>query len=98
MIGNPTLATANRRIFLSEELAQPLRVSGTPYVHLRAAADQTDTNLGAILVDYGSGSHITRTGDGVTTLSTETCWGESTPADDACYRDVAKAATGGFQQ
>ena len=93
MIANPTVATANRRVFLSEPLEQPLRLSGTPYVRLRAAADKVDTNLGALIVDYGTRTQISRTGDGITTTSTESCWGETTAADDACYKEVVKAVT-----
>lgn len=93
MMAAPQLALPNRRVFLSEPLAAPLRLSGTPYVKLRAAADKTDTNLGALIVDYGNKTQITRAGDGVTTLATETCWGESSPTDDACYREVAKVTT-----
>jgi X-Pro dipeptidyl-peptidase len=93
MMAAPQLELPNRRVFLSEPLQAPLRLSGTPYVRLHAAADQTDTNLGALIVDYGNKQQISRTGDGVTTLTTETCWGESTPDDDACYREVAKVTT-----
>ncbi len=93
MTANPTTVTANRRVFLSEPLEAPLRLSGTPYVRLRASADQTDTNLGGIIVDYGSKMQISRSGEGITTLMTEDCWGESSATDDACYRQVAKATT-----
>ena len=30
------------------------------------------------------------TGEGITTLVTEDCWGESSPADDPCYRQTQK--------
>ena len=93
MINNETTVTANRRVFLSDPLEAPLRVSGTPYVKLIASVNRTDTNLGGILVDYGAGTHISRSGEGITTLMTESCYGEDSPTDDACYRDVAKATT-----
>ena len=91
MMAAPQLALPNRRVFLSEPLTAPLRLSGTPLVHLRAAADKADTNLGALLVDYGQKTQFSRTGDGVTTGTTETCWGESSATDDACYKEVLKA-------
>lgn len=97
MMNSPTTVTANRRVFLSAPLTEPLRISGTPFVKLRASANRTDTNLGALLVDYGAKTQISRSGDGVTTLMTEDCWGESTPTDDACYRQVAKATTSATQ-
>lgn len=93
MTALPQLYTPNRLVFLSGTLTQPVRLSGTPYVKLRAAADKADTNLGAMLVDFGSKAQISRTGDGVTTGATETCWGESTPADDGCYKEVIKTTT-----
>jgi X-Pro dipeptidyl-peptidase len=93
MIGNPQNVTPHRRVFLSDPLEAPLRVSGTPIVKVRASVAGTDTNLGGLLVDYGSKTQISRSGDGVSTLATETCYGESTPNDDACYREVRKNTT-----
>ena len=93
MMAAPQVALPNRRVFLSEELKTPLRLSGTPYMRINAASDQPDTNLGALIVDYGPKTQISRTGDGVTTTTTETCWGESTPADDGCYKEVAKVTS-----
>ncbi|HEX9823544.1 MAG TPA: CocE/NonD family hydrolase [Actinomycetota bacterium] len=92
-MNNPTTVTTNRRVFLSAPLEAPVRLSGTPLVKLVASANQADTNLGAIVVDYGTKAQISRTGDGITTLMTESCHGESTSTDDACYRDTAKATT-----
>jgi X-Pro dipeptidyl-peptidase len=53
----------------------------------------TDTNFGAVLVDYGPATQVSRTGDGAQTLTTEDCWGASSPTDDACYFQVAKRLT-----
>ena len=93
MMGVPQLFTGNRLAFLSQTLTQPVRLSGTPLITLRASADKTDINLGAIIVDYGSRTQISRSGDGVTTGTAESCWGDATPTDDGCYREVAKATT-----
>jgi X-Pro dipeptidyl-peptidase len=89
----PQVALPNRRVFLSEELKTPLRLSGTPYLQVSASADQTDTNLGALIVDYGNKTQITRTGEGITTSTTESCWGESSATDDACYKEVVKVTS-----
>jgi len=88
-ISNPDTVTANRRVFLTQPLAAPVHISGTPAVHLFAAANAVDTNLGAILVDYGDATQVSRSGDGAQTLTTEDCWGESSAADDPCYKQVA---------
>jgi X-Pro dipeptidyl-peptidase len=91
MVNNPTNVTANRRVFLTEPLTAPLHVSGTAIVDLRAAADETDTNLGAILLDYGPSSQVNRTGDGILqTNLPEECYGLASATDDGCYRPVAR--------
>jgi X-Pro dipeptidyl-peptidase len=84
---------ANRRVFLSAPLKADLRISGTPVVNLRASLDKTQSNLGALLVDYGAGSQVTRNGDGATTVAgTRTCWGqdddETTGDFSACYLEI----------
>ncbi len=89
-ISNPQNVTANRRVFLSPELTAPVHVSGTPIVRLRASVNDTFTNLAAILVDYGTKEQVSRTGDGILTVSEETCWGEARDVDDACYRETVK--------
>ena len=92
-ISNPTTVTANRRIFLSTPLEAPVHVSGTPIVRIRASANATDTNVGAILVDYGPATQVSRTGDGARTLATQDCWGETSATDEACYLQVEKRLT-----
>ena len=92
MAASPTVPTPNRLVFLSPTLKKAVRISGTPYVQLQASANQTDTNFGAILVDYGTATRVNHraTGEGVTTLTTEDCWGASSPTDDPCYRQTQK--------
>jgi X-Pro dipeptidyl-peptidase len=83
---NLETVTANRRVFLTPPLLQDVRISGTPFVSLHAAADQVDTNVGALLVDWGLDTRVQwNVGDGIRTLTTEDCWGETSPADDPCY-------------
>jgi X-Pro dipeptidyl-peptidase len=93
-----SLATsqANRLLFLSPPLTHDLRISGTPVVDIRASLSTTQSNLSAFLVDYGTGVvRINRTSnDGViTSTTTQSCYGESTAADDACYFDVGERTT-----
>ena len=89
MIANLETVTANRRVFLTPPLLQDVRISGTPFVSLSAAADQTDTNLGALLVDWGTDTRVNwGTGDGIQTLTAEDCWGESSAVDNPCYRQT----------
>ncbi len=97
-INNPTTVTANRRVFLSPVLTAPLQLSGTALVQLKASANQPDTNLGALLVDYGpSGSWAPKvnrsSNEGVQNLTTSSCWGDSSATDSACYIDVAERLT-----
>jgi X-Pro dipeptidyl-peptidase len=89
MIANLETVTANRRVFLTPPLQADVRISGTPFVSLSAAADQTDTNLGALLVDWGTDTRVQwGTGDGIQTLTTEDCWGETSAVDNPCYRQT----------
>jgi X-Pro dipeptidyl-peptidase len=92
MLAAPTTVTANKRVFLSPVLTKDLRISGTPTVQLDAAANKTATHFGAIVVDYGPAFPrvSTVTADGVMNLATSSCWGESSPADSACYKDVGE--------
>jgi len=91
MIGDETTVTANRRVFLSPPLAEPVRISGTPVVQLDASANKTSTHLGAILVDYGPAfPRVSRTSDGVQTLTTSNSWGQASATDNGCYKDVGE--------
>ncbi len=53
--------------------------------------DQSDTNFGAVLVDYGTERRIDASLDeGIITLTTQDCWGEPSATDDACYYQTAE--------
>ncbi len=91
MIGDPGTPSPYRLAFLSAPLSGPLHISGIPTVRLTASADQSDTNFGALLVDYGTERRIdTSIDEGITTLTTQDCWGESSATDDACYYQTAE--------
>ena len=90
MAASPKEASENRLIFLTKKLRKKVRVSGTVKVDVRAAVDQVDTNLTALLVDYGKAKRVSDGGEGIQTLDKETCHGQSTEEDDACYRVVQR--------
>ena len=91
-VAAPNTVVPGRQAFLSAPLPADLRISGTATVSLRVKVDRPNTELTARLVDYGPATRIDYLGqgEGVRDLATESCWGESTPADDACYIDTAK--------
>ena len=53
LIADPDSIHPNRLAYLSPELTEPVRISGTPEVTIRASIDRPVTNLTALLVDYG---------------------------------------------
>jgi X-Pro dipeptidyl-peptidase len=89
-ISNPETPSASKLAFLSQPLAQDLRVSGAPRITVRASSNLDTAYLGAILVDYGTKTRISRTNNGITTGTVEDCWGASSASDDACYLQVSK--------
>jgi X-Pro dipeptidyl-peptidase len=97
-ISTPTGSQANRRVFLGPVLTHDLTISGTPTVQLTGSLSTTQSNLGALLVDYGAGTEVSRSGDGIATASppVRDCWGVSASSGgdhDACYLQTAKPLT-----
>ncbi|NDU73492.1 CocE/NonD family hydrolase [Actinomadura sp. DSM 109109] len=88
MVEEPTAARSYRAAFVSAPLPRTGRLSGTPGARLKITLDGPTANLTALLVDYGEDTRVNYlgAGSGIRTLTTEDCHGESTPADDACYR------------
>ena len=84
VVNTPEGSQANRRVFLSPPLTKPLRLSGTAKVNLRAAFGTTQSNISAVIMDYGTGNQISRTGDGVQNTTTRTCWGAASLDAGAC--------------
>jgi X-Pro dipeptidyl-peptidase len=98
-ISTPTGSQANRLVFLSPKLTQDLHVSGTPTIDLQASLSTAQSNLGALIVDYGASTRVGRGGaDGVTNATTRTCAGDNSTdtsgnvLDSACYLEVTKPA------
>ncbi|GGK75759.1 X-Pro dipeptidyl-peptidase [Sphaerisporangium melleum] len=87
MVADVGTAKPGRVAFTTGELPFDLRLSGTPVADLRVSLDAPTANLTALLVDFGEESRIDwRRGQGITTLAEEDCHGESTAADDGCYK------------
>jgi X-Pro dipeptidyl-peptidase len=75
-------------------LTEDLRVAGVSRITVAATPSTSTAHLSAYLVDYGPATARSSSGEGIRTLTTESCWGEDRPGDDACYRDtVATTAT-----
>jgi X-Pro dipeptidyl-peptidase len=91
-VATPNLPVAGRALFASGVLTRPLRLSGSPSVTLRIKVDRPTTELTARLVDYGRQRRVDyqSDGEGIRTLDTQSCWGESTAVDDACYYNTAQ--------
>lgn len=91
LVSDPTTANPARLAYVTPPLTQQVRLSGTPKVTLKIASDKPAANLGVLLVDYGTDTRVNYlgNGEGVKTLTTQDCNGESTAADDACYFQVA---------
>lgn len=81
-----------RLLFLSPKLTKILRISGTPKIAIQAKVNKKDTNITALLVDYGMDTRVDHEDpkEGITTLSEKDCWGDSTQADTACYYKTKK--------
>ncbi|QFY11578.1 CocE/NonD family hydrolase [Nonomuraea phyllanthi] len=89
MVADVGTANPGRVAFTTGPLPLDLRLSGTPTADLRVKLDRPTSNLTALLVDFGEATRVDwRRGQGITTLAEEDCHGESTEADDACYRKV----------
>src|SRR3954454_19441764 len=91
----------NRRVFLSPVLKQDLHLSGSPKLDLRVSLDKPQSNIAAMVVDYGPSTQITRSGDGQSTPADapKDCWGSSSTRlgpdgkvmdYDACYQIPTK--------
>ncbi|WNV82853.1 Xaa-Pro dipeptidyl-peptidase [Umezawaea sp. Da 62-37] len=90
-IASPDTTSAGRALFRTGALAADLRLSGISTLTVKASPSTTTAHLSAVLVDYGPAT--IRSGEGIRTLGTESCWGESRTGDDACYFDTATTST-----
>jgi X-Pro dipeptidyl-peptidase len=97
----PNTTQNNRRVFLSPPLKTPLHLSGSPKLDLGVALDKPQSNIAAMVVDYGPSTQITRSADGQSTPADapSDCWGSSSTRVgpdgqvmdyDACYQIPTK--------
>jgi X-Pro dipeptidyl-peptidase len=99
-VSSPTTSRTGRKVYQTAVLASDLRIAGTPTISLRVKSSKSTTTLSARLVDYGSATRVNyrASGEGITTQTSQTCWGSSSATDDACYKDTAKTvATASYQ-
>ncbi|WP_018349821.1 Xaa-Pro dipeptidyl-peptidase [Longispora albida] len=94
-ISSPANNKNGRKVYWTAPLAADLHLAGTPQITLRVKSSKSTTILSARLVDYGTATRVNyrSSGEGITTLANETCWGSSTAADDACYKETSKVTT-----
>ncbi|KUO10163.1 Xaa-Pro dipeptidyl-peptidase [Streptomyces sp. DSM 15324] len=95
-IDTPTPAKAG---FATGPLTRELRLSGSSQVTVTATPTAATAHLSAVLVDLGPDTvrDYAAAGEGVTTLTERTCWGESTAGDSACFKETAaRTADVGF--
>ncbi len=94
-VSSPTTSRTGRKVYQTPVLTSALRISGTPTVTLRVRSSKPTTTLTAKLVAYGTATRVNyrASGEGISTLTTQSCWGSSSSTDDACYRDTAKVVS-----
>jgi len=88
-IASPNATSARRIAYTTGTLTSDLRVAGLSRITVAATPSTSTAHLSAYLVDYGPATSRGTTGEGIRTLTTESCWGENRTGDDACYRDTA---------
>jgi X-Pro dipeptidyl-peptidase len=88
-IASPATTSARRVVYSTGTLTADLRAAGVSRITVAATPSTSTAHLSAYLVDYGTATVRSSTGEGIRTLTTESCWGEDRPGDDACYRDTA---------
>jgi X-Pro dipeptidyl-peptidase len=86
-----TTPTPEKAGFLTAPLTRDLRLSGSSTVTVTATPTTTSAHLSAVLVDLGPDTirDYADGGEGITTLTRRTCWGESTAGDSACFKETA---------
>ncbi|GIF96337.1 X-Pro dipeptidyl-peptidase [Catellatospora citrea] len=99
-VSSPTTARTGRKVYQTPVLTSDLRISGTPTITLRVRSSKATTTLTAKLVTYGTATRVNyrASGEGISTLTTESCWGSSSSTDDACYKNTAKVVSSAAYQ
>jgi len=91
----PTTASSSRVLFSTGVLASDVRVSGTTSITVTARSSLSAARVSAVLVDYGPATirNYLGSGEGISNLTTRSCWGDSTSGDSACYLDTRASTT-----
>ncbi|MEU6851341.1 Xaa-Pro dipeptidyl-peptidase [Actinacidiphila alni] len=89
--------TPAKTAFTTGVLTKDLRLSGGGTFTVTATSSTTSAHLSAVLVDLGPATvrNFLGNGEGIKTLGTRSCYGESTPGDSACFLDTAADTTTG---
>lgn len=87
--------TSAKAGFRTAPLTADLRLSGSSAVTVTVTPTTPTAHLSAVLVDIGPDTirDYGSSGEGITTLTTRSCWGASTTGDSACFKDTAARAT-----
>ncbi|MEV4319326.1 Xaa-Pro dipeptidyl-peptidase [Actinocrispum sp. NPDC049592] len=88
VITSPNATSSRRIIYSTNTLTSDLRIAGISKITVTASPSTATAHLSAFLVDYGPATIRSTTGEGIRTLTTESCWGEDRPGDDACYKNT----------
>ncbi|MFB7663296.1 Xaa-Pro dipeptidyl-peptidase [Kitasatospora sp. NPDC056138] len=85
------LSTPDKTAFTTGALTRDLRMSGGGSITLAVRPSTRSARLSAVLVDLGPATirNYQGSGEGITTLGTRSCWGDSTAGDSACFLDTA---------
>ncbi|WP_329562569.1 Xaa-Pro dipeptidyl-peptidase [Kitasatospora sp. NBC_01266] len=91
--GEADQVTPEKTAFTTGVLTHDLRLSGSGSVTLTVSSSTSSAHLSAVLVDLGPATirDYQGSGEGINTLTTRSCWGESTAGDSACFLDTAAA-------
>ncbi|MEU2927887.1 Xaa-Pro dipeptidyl-peptidase [Streptomyces sp. NPDC007251] len=90
-----TTPTPEKAGFLTAPLTHDLRLSGSATVTVTATPTTGSAHLSAVLVDLGPDTirDYADSGEGITTLTSRSCWGGSTAGDSACFKKTAAKTT-----
>lgn len=83
LAANPMSESPHRLVYLTEELNEGVRISGTPEIRIRASINKPAANLTALLVDYGTDTRVDYEA-GLEKTGERVCYGEGIPEDEGC--------------
>ncbi len=100
LMGTPTGAQTNRRVFLSRPLTTDLRLSGTAAADIAASLGATQSNLSVVVAEYGVTTQVSTNDEGIVNGTTRSCWGVSTDGttcEGAALGSTCTAPTGNVE-